>query len=915
MKKPKKKKKWKKKKRRCSSLTMARTKQTARKSTGSPVPRSSGAFVVRGDSKRKGSGEKLPHKEAVLRLRAALGDMGLSSSFFFSATADAASLPSIPGLRVKGMPFSVPLTESSAAELASLMETAPFGKGKETLTDKEVRDAFQCDAKFVEMTNPEFLSGLKRVVAMAVETLGVFQPCTAVPYKLLLYQPGQHFDVLHKDTEKVDGMFATLLVEFPSACTGGLLTVKHKEDIHTAFGDWPQREFKPRVAAFFADCLHQLSPVVSGYRLAMSYSLCVVKSGGARDVPSLARFEDRSKLLPLLEEALKEAPYLLYLTEHDYTDRSLEQGGVTILKGGDAAAIGLVLDCAKHIEGLELHIGLLKHTLVQEGSEYYDNFSGYGHHGGWEVIEKSTEISDISPFWPESASSTFEVSEEENKVLRSLCIGEEWPDWEKLEPDEEDVDDYMGNAAPSKTTTYRKRVIVISSLRSRFWLLPFKAQLEACLDAPPDSWLKRVSKSLLTDGTGNVLDAELQLGVQVLPFEDFVDLLRGRSLEIVSQSVLQDVFSKYHSRCNPKIFELGLKTLFSEIRDSFRLLPFISSLPSLDKATFLDLCLTAVLVPDDTSSYSWSRDKMARITRLLDCIKFLQDFGAEDSAVEKVVDDVVKSPPSFEDFKRFLGLITSSVARQKFASALVREAVRSPHSYQKDVKDILQLLMQHKLEGGEVFLLAFAHLLEALKIGADLGVTFGPRLVEAYLKSSSSRQGIDVGQCLELFHRLDSSHHYCKSLLMNHKSVLRDLKTELCPGGVDVVSAEIARLEAVIADTPDLPPPNFKSEYASFFKTAYDMPYEPTPEPAYRKKFHPNRIPVPSLPKGRVVAKQINFIPNIRQYFSASEEGRAPDAYVLLKPSPALMKHQEKKYMEKELRIWKRLIPEKRRKI
>ena len=228
---------------------------------------------------------------------------------------------------------------------------------------------------------------------MAVEKLGVLQPCTAVPYKLLLYQLGQHFDVLHKDTEKADGMFATLLVEFPSACTGGQLTVIHKEETHIAFGDWPQREFKPRVAAFFADCLHQLSPVTSGYRLAMSYSLCVVAEGGARNVPSLARFENRSKLLPLLEQALEKAPYLLYLTEHDYTERSLEHSGVSMLKGADAAAIELVCGCAKHIEGLEMHIGVLEHVVVEEGTGDY-----YGHSGGWDVIGKIYRNIEALPF-------------------------------------------------------------------------------------------------------------------------------------------------------------------------------------------------------------------------------------------------------------------------------------------------------------------------------------------------------------------------------------------------------------------------------------------------------------------------------------------------------------------------------------
>ena len=35
-------------------------------------------------------------------------------------------------------------------------------------------------------------------------------------YKLLLYEKGQHF-LAHKDTEKVEGMFATMIVVLPAS--------------------------------------------------------------------------------------------------------------------------------------------------------------------------------------------------------------------------------------------------------------------------------------------------------------------------------------------------------------------------------------------------------------------------------------------------------------------------------------------------------------------------------------------------------------------------------------------------------------------------------------------------------------------------------------------------------------------------
>jgi hypothetical protein len=49
---------------------------------------------------------------------------------------------------------------------------------------------------------------------------------TAVLYKLLLYEEGGFFKT-HRDTEKADGMFATLVLQLPSTFTGGEFVVTH----------------------------------------------------------------------------------------------------------------------------------------------------------------------------------------------------------------------------------------------------------------------------------------------------------------------------------------------------------------------------------------------------------------------------------------------------------------------------------------------------------------------------------------------------------------------------------------------------------------------------------------------------------------------------------------------------------------
>jgi len=93
-------------------------------------------------------------------------------------------------------------------------------------------------------------------------------------YKLLLYEQGGHF-LPHKDTEKEKGMFATLIVQLPSRHTGGELIVSHGGNTVTCdFGQSSGKSpFSCFFAAHYADVEHEVTPITSGYRLALVYSL------------------------------------------------------------------------------------------------------------------------------------------------------------------------------------------------------------------------------------------------------------------------------------------------------------------------------------------------------------------------------------------------------------------------------------------------------------------------------------------------------------------------------------------------------------------------------------------------------------------------------------------------------------------
>ena len=112
---------------------------------------------------------------------------------------------------------------------------------------------------------------LAELVAEAALGLGVSEPVAADFYKLLVYDTGSFF-VDHRDTEKVPGMFATMVLVLPSIHSGGELVVQHLGR-EVMLDPRPEEPSEIGFAAFYADCVHEVRPVTTGYRLTLIYNL------------------------------------------------------------------------------------------------------------------------------------------------------------------------------------------------------------------------------------------------------------------------------------------------------------------------------------------------------------------------------------------------------------------------------------------------------------------------------------------------------------------------------------------------------------------------------------------------------------------------------------------------------------------
>jgi 2OG-Fe(II) oxygenase superfamily len=190
-----------------------------------------------------------------------------------------------------------------------------------------------------------------------IEALGVH----ANLYKLLLYEEGGHF-LAHCDTEKVDGMFGTLVIQLPSLYTGGEFRFSHGGETKTfELSEGSEDTF--HYIAFYADCEHQLYPITSGKRLSLAFDLVASRST-KKGAPSHAINADTEAKLQSIAAAWKANPIKVkhfgYRLDHKYTPQSF---ATSLLKGRDDILYQTLVD-AKSSDGhalFDIKLVLMEH--------------------------------------------------------------------------------------------------------------------------------------------------------------------------------------------------------------------------------------------------------------------------------------------------------------------------------------------------------------------------------------------------------------------------------------------------------------------------------------------------------------------------------------------------------------------------
>lgn len=288
-------------------------------------------------------------------------------SFYATGKADLA----MPRLEVEGVgSIALPLLPQQISPLVQVAEQAPYGKGEETLVDTTVRKTWQIAPDKVHISGKYWQTMLDDIVTQAVDGLGVSGEVHADLYKMLVYDAGSFF-VNHRDTEKADGMFATLIVALPAVYTGGELRIEHaghNVSLNLQADDPSEISF----AAFYADCIHEVLPITSGCRLVLVYNLCRSGKGELPQPPDYQREQMQAaaclKQWVTMEHTGEDIPLkLVYLLEHAYTPEGL---AFDALKNGDAAIASVMIPAAEQAD-CDLYLALVS---VEE--------SGYAEYGG-----------------------------------------------------------------------------------------------------------------------------------------------------------------------------------------------------------------------------------------------------------------------------------------------------------------------------------------------------------------------------------------------------------------------------------------------------------------------------------------------------------------------------------------------------
>jgi len=368
-----------------------------------------------------------------------------------------------------------PLAASKVKSLIKLAKPAKFGWRDQTLLDKEVRDAWEISKSKIKIESSRWNKELEPVLDHLKKDIGLSENAKlkASLHNLLIYEPGQFFSS-HQDSEKLDGMVASLVIVLPSRHSGGSLIIEHHGD---------KKQFKTSqfpldkltYIAFYADCHHEVKAIKEGYRVVLTYNLVLENQTTHIHAPSSVQphndliqnlrsyFSEKSNPKETSAREKSVPQKLIYLLDHSYTQNGLSWNH---LKNGDNLRASALKEAANALN-LNIYMALAD---VQETWDCEDDYNNSRYRSRRRYYEDEEEynqneiqVNDLI----DSSTTLKHWLDLENKSLnyKECHVSDSDICWTKatdeFEPFESNHEGWMGNYGNTMERWYHRAAIIL----------------------------------------------------------------------------------------------------------------------------------------------------------------------------------------------------------------------------------------------------------------------------------------------------------------------------------------------------------------------------------------------------------------------------------------------------------------------
>ncbi|POW03046.1 hypothetical protein PSTT_11363, partial [Puccinia striiformis] len=329
------------------------------------------------------------------------------------------------GLYVDGVgDVGVPLNPEQLRQLIEMAHRAPLGPGSETPLDDvpAVGNTWEISADRVEFLEPAWQGYIPKLSQLVATKLGIDGSIRLQLDKMVLYGQGAMSKPQIESTERIRGMFGTLMLCLPSICTGGEVLVKYNSESMVLGSSDGIQSF----ACWYSDVAYEVLPVQSGYRCVLVYNMAIrpgdprpsASAVTLRKAPILDTFGYWRK--DLANNDTSDVPnHIYHMLDHHYTEpqtsrpkdsrhkeRKTSKTHLSLerLNARDSSRV-LSLQCFSREVPLEIFLALLEKQEIGPVNRPYENKRNYN---GWDT---------------DSEASYHELDEVEKLiyVVKSLC--------------------------------------------------------------------------------------------------------------------------------------------------------------------------------------------------------------------------------------------------------------------------------------------------------------------------------------------------------------------------------------------------------------------------------------------------------------------------------------------------------------